>query len=120
MSDVANQAVSFLRAVERRDLSVAAEMLAPKTIFIYPRGATYHSLQECVADRSTRYRSIRKEIEGTHVAELGDGLRAVYVFGTLEGEALDGSPIRGVRFIDRLTFADDLIVRHDVWNDLVL
>jgi hypothetical protein len=43
---------------------------------------------------------------------------AVYVYGTLEGERLDGTPISGVRFIDRLTFHAGRIVQQDVWNDL--
>ena len=42
----------------------------------------------------------------------------VYVYGTLAGQALDGSPFDGVRFIDRFALDDGLIVSQMVWNDL--
>ncbi len=118
--NLAENAVTFLRTVERRDLDTARGMMSERPTIVFPRGAVYDSLDTCAADRSTRYHSIRKEIEGTHVASQEDGATAVYVFGTLHGEANDGSPIRGVRFIDRLTYRNGRIARHDVWNDLAL
>jgi hypothetical protein len=36
----------------------------------------------------------------------------------LAGQALDGSPFDGVRFIDRFALNDGLIVSQMVWNDL--
>lgn len=120
MVNLAGTAVRFLRLTETRDLEAAGKLLAPDVRFIAPGGAVFNGLGAYVAGRSTRYRSIHKEIAGTHTADAGAGRTAVYVFGTLRGIALNGDPISGVRFIDRLTFADDRIVLHEVWNDLAL
>ena len=50
---------------------------------------------------------------------VSDGAEAtVYVYGTLAGQALDGSSFAGVRFIDRFALNDGQIVSQMVWNDL--
>jgi len=118
--DLPETAVRFLRLTETRNLSAAKEFLAADVRFIAPGGAIFDDLDAYVAGGSRRYRSIQKEITGTHTADAGAERTAVYVFGTLRGIALNGDPISGVRFIDRLTFDHDRIVLHEVWNDLAL
>lgn len=119
MSQYAELAKKYLRTVEARDLDAAEEMLAPSPTFIFPKGAVFQDLRTCTADRSTRYKTIRKKFEGFHTADLGDEV-VVYAFGTLHGKALDDSPIEDVRFIDRFTFKEGLITKQEVWNDLSL
>ncbi|MGB1877264.1 MAG: hypothetical protein ACPHGY_10195, partial [Rhodospirillaceae bacterium] len=51
--------------------------------------------------------------------EFQDGDETVvYSTGMLNGEALDGSAISEVRYIDRFVFRDGLMVDQQVWNDL--
>jgi hypothetical protein len=118
MDELASRAIGFLRCIEAGDVDGAKRLLGPSSRFIFPRGAEFDDLESCLADRRARYRSVHKEIEGTHVAPSDHQRMAVYVYGTLEGERLDGTPISGVRFIDRLTFHAGRIVQQDVWNDL--
>ena len=48
-----------------------------------------------------------------------NGVTTVYVYGTLEGVWLDGSPFAGIRFVDRFEIDEaGLIVDQKVWNDL--
>ena len=43
---------------------------------------------------------------------------AVYCFGTLEGEWLDGTAFSGIRFIDRFLTRDGQLADQRVWNDM--
>ena len=110
---------AFLRALERRDPDAAA-FLAPGARIVFPGGREFQSLQSLAEWASTRYRWVRKKLE--RVEELpvhGDGVTTVYVYGTLEGEWLDGRPFSGIRFIDRFEIDEDgRIVDQKVWNDL--
>lgn len=118
--DYGARAVDYLRTLESRDLDAAASMLAAEVTMVFPGGLIFHDIYSCIADRSGRYRSVRKQFDGVDVMSNEAGDTVVYTYGTLHGVALDGSPIDGVRFIDRFMFRDDLIVQQDVWNDLSL
>jgi ketosteroid isomerase-like protein len=104
---------AYLAAMERRDLAAAKALLAPGFHMVFPGGRRFDTLEALVDWARGRYRSARKTYERFDVA--GD---AVYCFGTLHGELLDGSPYSGIRFIDRFTVRDGRLVDQRVWNDL--
>ena len=82
----------YLAAMERRDLAAA------KALVEWAKG---------------RYRSARKTYD--RYETCGD---AVYCYGTLNGELLDGSSYSGIRFIDRFTVRDGKLADQNVWNDM--
>jgi hypothetical protein len=43
---------------------------------------------------------------------------AVWCSGTLAGEWTDGTPFAGIRFVDRFSVRDGMIICQEVWNDL--
>ncbi|MCS5704091.1 MAG: nuclear transport factor 2 family protein [Acidobacteria bacterium] len=108
---------TYLRLVEERDLDAASEFLADDVSIVFPGGRTFGSLTDQVASSAGRFRSVKKTLDQLDV--LSDGAEAtVYVYGTLAGQALDGSSFDGVRFIDRFALNDGQIVSQMVWNDL--
>ena len=108
---------SYLRLVEARDLDAASEFLADDVSIVFPGGRTFESLTDQVASSAGRFRSVKKTLDQLDV--ISDGAETtVYVYGTLAGQALDGSSFDGVRFIDRFALNDGLIVSQMVWNDL--
>jgi hypothetical protein len=108
---------SYLRLVEERRLDEASPYLVAGVEIVFPGGRSFSSLAEQVAAAGTRYRSIRKVINGYDVVDGGEAT-VVYVYGELEGEDVTGTPFAGVRFIDRFELVDGLIANHRVWNDL--
>jgi YD repeat-containing protein len=61
----------------------------------------------------------RYDETGQRIAKTSNGVTTVYVYGTLEGVWLDGSPFAGIRFVDRFEIDEaGLIVDQKVWNDL--
>ena len=108
---------SYLRLVEARDLDAASEFLADDVSIVFPGGRTFESLTDQVASSAGRFRSVKKTLDQFDVVSDG-AATTVYVYGTLAGQALDGSPFDGVRFIDRFALDDGLIVSQMVWNDL--
>ena len=108
---------TYLRLVEARDLDAASEFLADDVLIVFPGGRTFESLTDQVASSAGRFRSVKKTLDQLDV--VSDGAEAtVYVYGTLAGQALDGSSFNGVRFIDRFALNDGQIVSQMVWNDL--
>jgi ketosteroid isomerase-like protein len=108
---------TYLRLVEARDLDAASEFLADDVSIVFPGGRTFESLTDQVASSAGRFRWVNKTLD--HLDVVSDGAETtVYVYGTLAGQALDGSPFDGVRFIDRFALNDGLIVSQMVWNDL--
>lgn len=103
----------YLEAMERRDLAAAQACLAPGFHMIFPGGRRFDSLEALVEFARGRYRSARKTYERFDTAG-----NAVYCFGTLSGERLDGSPYQGIRFIDRFTVRDGRLADQQVWNDM--
>ena len=108
---------TYLRLVEARDLDAASEFLADDVLIVFPGGRTFGSLTDQVASSAGRFRSVKKTLEQFDVVSDGAGT-TVYVYGTLAGQALDGSSFDGVRFIDRFALNDGQIVSQMVWNDL--
>ena len=104
---------AYLDAMERRDLATARGFLAPGFSMTFPGGKRFESLEQLVASAKGRYRSARKTYERYESA--GD---AVYCYGTLHGELLDGSPYSGIRFIARFTVRGGKLVDQNVWNDM--
>jgi len=104
---------AYLDAMERRDLAAAKALLAPGFFMVFPGNKRFDALEQLVESAKGRYRSARKTYERYETA--GD---AVYCYGTLHGELLDGSPYSGIRFIDRFTVRDGKLVDQNVWNDM--
>lgn len=113
----ADKVKDYLRIMEERDLVRAKQFLAPDFSMTFPGGITMTSLDDLVEWSKSRYRSITKTFEDFDVFEDGEET-IVYSTGMLNGEALDGSAISEVRYIDRFVFRDGLIVDQHVWNDL--
>jgi hypothetical protein len=107
----------FLRLVEDRNLEEASPYLAPGVTITFPGDRRFTGLAEQVASSAGRFRSVQKVFEKFDAVTDDDEV-IVYVFGTLRGEALDGSSFSGVRFIDRFVLAGDRIVDQKVWNDM--
>ena len=104
---------AYLDAMERRDLAAAKSFLAPGFSMVFPGNKRFDTLEQLVESAKGRYRSARKTYERYEAA--GD---AVYCYGTLHGELLDGSPYSGIRFIDRFTVRGGKLVDQNVWNDM--
>jgi 4-oxalocrotonate tautomerase family enzyme len=107
----------YLAAMERRDLAAAKAMLAEGFEMIFPGTAPMRGLDELIAWARDRYKSVGKTYEHFDVAPGPEGV-AVYCYGALHGEWLDGRKFEGIRFIDRFTVRDGRIVDQRVWNDL--
>jgi len=104
---------AYLDAMERRDLAAAKALLAPGFFMVFPGNKRFDALEQLVESAKGRYRSARKTYERYETA--GD---AVYCYGTLHGELLDGAPYSGIRFIDRFTVRGGKLVDQNVWNDM--
>jgi len=104
---------AYLDAMERRDLAAAKAFLAPGFFMVFPGNKRFDALEQLVESAKGRYRSARKTYERYETA--GD---AVYCYGTLHGELLDGAPYSGIRFIDRFTVRGGKLVDQNVWNDM--
>ena len=104
---------AYLDAMERRDLAAAKSFLAPGFFMVFPGNKRFDTLEKLVESAKGRYRSARKTYERYETS--GD---AVYCYGTLYGELLDGSPSSGIRFIDRFTVRGGKLVDQNVWNDM--
>jgi hypothetical protein len=104
---------AYLDAMERRDLAAAKTFLAPGFFMVFPGNKRFDALEQLVEAAKGRYRSARKTYERYETAR-----DAVYCYGTLHGELLDGSPYSGIRFIDRFTVREGKLVDQNVWNDM--
>jgi phenylpyruvate tautomerase PptA (4-oxalocrotonate tautomerase family) len=107
----------FLDQMQQRDLASAKQWLSDDFCMTFPGGATMHALEELVQWARSRYARVSKVYEQFDQCWRGDS-EVVYCFGYLEGQWLDGSEIRNVRFIDRFELVNGKIRRQDVWNDL--
>jgi len=120
MDDVARATAvveEFLRLVQERNLDEAASYLAPGVSITFPGGRRFTDLRDQVASSAGRFRSVSKVFERVDALRAGEEV-TVYVFGTLQGVALDGSSFSGVRFLDRFVLRGDRIIDQKVWNDL--
>jgi len=122
-ADAINLVRNFLDTMERRDLEGARSYLDPRFTMTFPGNVVMRQLEELVEWSKPRYRAVAKTYEHFDVANTADTALAVYAFGALAGERLDGTHFSGIRFIDRFEIgvsADGtlLIVDQKVWNDL--
>lgn len=115
--DAAAVVRDFLAAMEARDLEKARGMLADDFTMVFPGTGAMRKLEELIAWARDRYAHVAKTYERFDIAPGADGF-AVYCFGTLRGEWLDGRAFEGIRFIDRFTVADGKITDQRVWNDM--
>jgi len=109
--------MSYLKAMEERDLDQAAAMLGEGFEMVFPGTEPMTSLTDLFEWSKDRYRSVRKTYEAVEAFQ-GEGVAVVYARGTLSGQWLDGSPFEGIRFIDRFEIAGGKLTRQDVWNDI--
>lgn len=115
--DAATVVRDYLAAMEARDLETAKAMLADDFVMYFPGTGAMRGLDELIGWAKDRYASVGKTYERFDVAPGEDGV-AVYCFGTLAGEWLDGSTFSGIRFIDRFTVRDGKLADQRVWNDM--
>jgi phenylpyruvate tautomerase PptA (4-oxalocrotonate tautomerase family) len=115
--DAAGIVRGFLAAMEARDLDRAAGYLAPGFTMTFPGGARFTALADLVAWAKSRYRFVRKTVDGFDEAPCDDAT-VVCCRGTLSGEWADGTPFSGIRFIDRFTVRDGRLADQMVWNDV--
>jgi len=106
----------YLSTMERRDLAGAATLLAPGFRMTFPGGRVFERLEDFVAYSRPRYARVGKRYDRFDEVPAADGT-VVYCFGTLHGAWPDGTPFEGIRFIDRFTVRDGLLVDQMVWND---
>lgn len=122
MTDPAATAVAtvrkFLELMEARDLDAAARFLDPAIVITFPGGRTFHDLHDQVASSAGRFEHVRKTFDRIDVVETDSDTAVVYAFGTLSGTNLRGADFAHVRFLDRFTLVEGLIVDQMVWNDL--
>lgn len=107
----------FLAAMEARDLAKAETYLGAGFTMHFPGTGPMNTLPQLVEWSKPRYRFVKKTYDRFD-ASMSEAGPVVYCYGTLYGEWPDGTPFEGIRFIDRFQFAEGLIVRQDVWNDL--
>lgn len=106
--------LTYLAAMEARDLKAARDCLAASAALHFPGAERMTDLSEVEAWAAPRYVRVTKTHHGTDVCAGG----VVYLRGTLAGEWPDGTPFAGIRFVDRFEVVDGRIVRQDVWNDI--
>ena len=117
-TDLAALVRDYLAAMERRDLDAAGAMLAPGFHMVFPGGTRFDSLEQLVQSAKGRYRSAKKTFERCDVMPQSDGSAVVYCLGTLYGELLSGQSYAGIRYIDRFTVKDGMLIDQMVWNDM--
>ncbi|ATH77691.1 MULTISPECIES: nuclear transport factor 2 family protein [Halomonadaceae] len=113
------QVLTFLDAMEARDLPLAQRCLAEHVVMQFPGAPAMHHLDDVVAWARHRYRRVSKTFHAVNHC-LTPRQSIVVCHGELAVEWLDGSTSASVRFIDRFELTDGLITRQDVWNDLAL
>lgn len=107
----------YLAAMEARDLERASALLDPDFVMCFPGGVHLTRLTDLQAWAASRYRFVSKRYEGFDTLDRGERA-VVYCRGVFDGESLDGTPIRDVRFIDRFELRRGRLIDQQVWNDL--
>ena len=111
-------ALRFLHLMEERNLDAAEALVAPDARIVFPGGKVFASQRDMVAASKGRYQWIKKRIEQVDAFQNDNGDWIVYVIGTLYGASTSGTAFENIRFIDRFTLHEDLIIAQEVWNDL--
>lgn len=119
-TDAAQRVDTYLQLCEDRDLETAATYLSADVRLQFPGGEEHRSLADLVASSGGKYRWMRKHRDRFAVGTL-EGRTTVTSLGTLYGEALDGSPFEGIRYVDFFVLDEaGLITEQLVWNDLAI
>lgn len=108
----------FLEQMQARNIEAARACLHPSFSMVFPGNVRFTRLEELIAWARPRYQDIGKRIERCEVAGADGGTCVVWCFGTLHGRWPGGEAFDGIRFVDRFTVADGLLVSQQVWNDL--
>ena len=108
----------YLRLMEARDFAAAGRMLAPGFSMVFPPGRRFERLEDVAAWARPRYQWVKKRFERFDEAPGEGGATIVYSFGRLYGVWPDGAAFDGIRYIDRFTVKDGLLVDQMVWNDM--
>ena len=108
----------FLQSMQDRNLEQASRCLHADFTMIFPGGVSLSSLQELVDWSKPRYTSIGKTFDSFELTKDQSGLDVVWCYGTLNGTWLDGKSFDGIRFVDRFTIQQGLLLNQQVWNDL--
>ncbi|OED36735.1 tautomerase [Chromatiales bacterium (ex Bugula neritina AB1)] len=117
LADQAQLVQDYLTAMENRDLEKARGFLAPDFRMVFPGGVVFTEVEQLIEWAKGRYQSIAKTYEHFDQCVSADGV-TVYCAGTLSGVWPDQTEFSGIRFIDRFTVADGLLVDQQVWNDI--
>ena len=117
LPDPKELALSFLKAMEARDVDAAETMLGTGFRMTFPGTRPMASIEELIDWAKDRYRSVKKSITSVEAFHL-DGCAVVYVIGTLSGEWPDDTLFEGIRFIDRFEIKGGKLISQDVWNDI--
>ncbi len=109
----------FLTLFAEQRHADANAYLAPGCQMVFPGDVVMTDCREVPKNAASVYRWVKKVFEEIDELE-GDGQTVVYILGTLQGEWLDGTPLRDVRYIDRFVVRDGKIVDQRVWNDVCI
>ncbi|SDP85867.1 hypothetical protein SAMN05216303_10849 [Rhodoferax sp. OV413] len=108
----------YLRILMIPDPAGVQRFISPQLRIRFTGGREMREPAECAAFNASRYRWVKKRIEGTEVVAGGTSEHTVvYSIGTLYGEWPDGTPFEGNRYVDRYVVSHGLIQQMDVWND---
>lgn len=104
-------------AVNQAQGSVAIGLMsAPVTIHV-SGGHRFTRLEDFMRFATTRYASVRKQVEAFEACEAAGGV-AVYARGLMSGSWRDGMNFEGVRWCDRFLVQQGLISDLQTWSDL--
>lgn len=118
LPDPAKVVMTYLSAMEERDLDQAQDLLGDGFVMQFPGAAPMTQLSELIDWAAPRYRFVKKSYDGVDTMQ-GDGPAAVvYARGTLSGIWPDGITFDNIRFIDRFEVINGKLTRQDVWNDI--
>ena len=108
----------FLRLLMIPDPASARRFVAPGLQIRFTGGRTMSDPAECAAFNASRYRWVKKRIDGTETVAGGTpDATVVYSIGTLYGQWPDGTPFEANRYVDRYVVSHGLITQMQVWND---
>jgi hypothetical protein len=107
----------WLDAMTRRELPVAASLMAPGVRITISGGHEFGALEDLAAFSAARYASLHKQADAFETCDAPGGV-AVYVRGTASGAFADGAAFSGARWCDRFQVAQGRITALEAWSDL--
>lgn len=102
-------ATAFAEALEKGDEAAAGALATPDFAGLGLQGER-HDLAGLIG-ASTKLRKTYQRFDDA----MTDEDRIVFGQGTLEGTAPDGSPLSGVRFVERFRIAGALVAELEIW-----